>query len=434
MNNKPFPGIGLALVLTAILAGSPPVAQAYNSRSVCLSNLRDIGAALQNYHEGAGSFPTDICDAEGRPLLSWRVRILPELEPGLRDFHLDEPWDSPHNRQLIKPMPRCFWCPSRSREQGTTCYLAVIGPKTPASGGVRDVPPDRPTPFLILEADEAHAVIWTKPDDLHFDPSVPAGGIGQWHAADFFRDRGGFAVFADGTVRFVPVTVDEELLRSLFVGDPDRPVRFSLAWYEALSEPRVQWLLVTSFVISLLAVGGGISVVVRLLTRRPTAPGELLWLIVGLAALVHLIAVVGWYRYELLPTLRHDQPFRFWFLPTAAATAASLVALMWFRRSRTWRLAFGAAVLLFAVVALDARGAHQHRALEEAFITATSPLTLAVIAGLAAWASIDRSTWISRPWAHWAGIGFCFVPLCWFVFCMAHGLVGPRDFLVRALD
>ena len=56
------------------------------------------------------SFPMGaICDASGKPLLSWRVAILPGLEQGnlYKQFRLDEPWDSPHNLTLLPLMPIC---------------------------------------------------------------------------------------------------------------------------------------------------------------------------------------------------------------------------------------------------------------------------------------------------------------------------------------
>ena len=43
----------------------------------------------------------------GKPLLSWRVHLLPFLEENelYEQFKLDEPWDSPHNIKLLDQMP-----------------------------------------------------------------------------------------------------------------------------------------------------------------------------------------------------------------------------------------------------------------------------------------------------------------------------------------
>ena len=51
-----------------------------------------------------GNFPARAnFDEDGNPLLSWRVHILPYMDYGqLYDqFHLDEPWDSEHNKKLL---------------------------------------------------------------------------------------------------------------------------------------------------------------------------------------------------------------------------------------------------------------------------------------------------------------------------------------------
>ena len=58
--------------------------------------------------------------------------------------------------------------------------------------------------------DEQHAVIWTQPEDWPFDPQAPAKGLGR------FFDRGFHAAFCDGSVRFLPKTIDEKTLKALF--------------------------------------------------------------------------------------------------------------------------------------------------------------------------------------------------------------------------
>jgi hypothetical protein len=137
-----------------------------------------------------------------------------------------------------------------------------------------------------------------------------------------------------------------------------------------------------------------------------------------------------------LPTLSPDRT-DLWFLPAAAATAASFIPLVRCSDIPPWRAAFAATCLLFTVVAVDSGGPHQHRPAEEAFTTALSPLTLALVGVIAAAATLllaDRSTLAGRRFVHWSGILFCFVPLCWFLFCMARGLVVPREMFIRILD
>ncbi len=51
---------------------------------------------MHNYHDTNGSMPpAAVCDKTGKPLLSWRVLILPYVEQDelYKEFKLDEPWD-----------------------------------------------------------------------------------------------------------------------------------------------------------------------------------------------------------------------------------------------------------------------------------------------------------------------------------------------------
>ena len=50
-------------------------------RSQCKGNLKQIGLALLNYHDTFGCFPPAyIADADGKPMHSWRVLILPYID------------------------------------------------------------------------------------------------------------------------------------------------------------------------------------------------------------------------------------------------------------------------------------------------------------------------------------------------------------------
>src|SRR5205807_1197555 len=70
------------------------------------NNLKQFGVAMQNYGSANGDrLPPAVTYAnDGKPLLSWRVMLLPYLEQDAlyRAFRLDEPWDSPHNIQLLE--------------------------------------------------------------------------------------------------------------------------------------------------------------------------------------------------------------------------------------------------------------------------------------------------------------------------------------------
>src|SRR5262249_46508298 len=70
------------------------------ARRQSINNLKEIALAMHNRHDTYGFLPASaIYSKNGKPLLSWRVELLPFLDQQelYRQFHLDEPWDSEHN-------------------------------------------------------------------------------------------------------------------------------------------------------------------------------------------------------------------------------------------------------------------------------------------------------------------------------------------------
>ena len=131
-------------------------------RSQCVNNEKQIGLAIHNYIAGHDSFPPAYtADKAGKPLLSWRVLILPYIEQDAlyKEFHLDEPWDSPHNKALIAKMPATYRCPGESDDlagQGKTRYLAPRGKATIFPGAetvkLRDVTDGTSNTIMVVEA------------------------------------------------------------------------------------------------------------------------------------------------------------------------------------------------------------------------------------------------------------------------------------------
>jgi hypothetical protein len=162
-------------------------------------------------------------DKQGKPLLSWRVHLLPFLgeEQLYKQFKLDEPWDSPHNVKLLEKMPSVYQLPSRPTEKpGLTYFQVFVNPphvrydpaKCAPFGGPK--PPMMPASFpdgtsnTILVAEAAEAVPWTKPADIPYDPDGPLPRLGN-------PTPGGFSVvLADGSVRFIKKTISEQTLRN----------------------------------------------------------------------------------------------------------------------------------------------------------------------------------------------------------------------------
>jgi len=135
--------------------------------------------------------------------------------PRLYDqFHLDEPWDSPHNVRLLDRMPSTY-APPRLKQSlvpphHTVCHV-FVGPGTAFEGrdGLKftvDFPDSTSNTLLFVEAGEP--VPWTKPEEIVYDPAGPLPPL-----RGLFRD--GFrACTADGSRRFVHSDITEGTLRA----------------------------------------------------------------------------------------------------------------------------------------------------------------------------------------------------------------------------
>jgi RNA polymerase sigma factor (sigma-70 family) len=193
--------------------GHTTAAEASRKRSQ--NNLKQIAIAMHNYHDAHGHFPpAAICNKDGKPLLSWRVAILPYVEQQnlYEKFKLDERWDSEHNTKLLPLMPKIYALPMVAGEgASTTHYRVFVGPEAgfllEKGRRVADITDGTSNTWMVVESQKA--VPWTKPDELHFDRNKPLPQMGN-----FFN--GGFnAAFMDGSVRFCPKLPPEQTIRAL---------------------------------------------------------------------------------------------------------------------------------------------------------------------------------------------------------------------------
>jgi len=198
----------IALMLPAIQAGRGAA-----QRAQCVNNLKQIGLALHNYHDVYGAFPPAASvDANGKPLLSWRVAILPFLnQVGLHSqFKLDEPWDSPNNIKLLAQMPNAFGCPGDGEIGATsTRYQGIVGQGTIFDGTkgtpLQSITDGTSNTIIAVEAETP--VEWTKPDDVALAEVLTA--LGSSHPG------GTNILMADGAVRFLKDVNVPTVIKSL---------------------------------------------------------------------------------------------------------------------------------------------------------------------------------------------------------------------------
>ncbi len=204
-------------VLVALLLPAVQSAREAARRAQCVNNMKQIGLAMHNFHSTNDRFPSAaISDKAGKPLLSWRVAILPYIEQQAlyNKFKLDEAWDSPHNRALLKEMPTTYQCPSCPKSDDfKTGYLAFVGKggilELTRGVGLAEITDGTSNTMMAVENKEG--VPWTKPDDLTPDPA----GAKLLSGAGSFHPGGLNALFADGSVRFISSRIDVKVWNAL---------------------------------------------------------------------------------------------------------------------------------------------------------------------------------------------------------------------------
>jgi Protein of unknown function (DUF1559) len=207
--------LGSLFATPAVKAEDPPAITRRDLQKSA-NNLKQIALAVHNHQSAYNALPGDILDKDGKPLLSWRVAILPFVEETVlyQQFKLDEPWDSANNKKLIEKMPKLY-APVRVKgKEGETFYQTFTGEgtvfvKNKPVYNIGNIPDGTSNTGMVFEAGEP--VIWSKPVDLAFDAKKPLpklGGLfdGDCHVAMF-----------DGSVMLLKKDADEKELKNLIM-------------------------------------------------------------------------------------------------------------------------------------------------------------------------------------------------------------------------
>ncbi len=229
-----------------------------------MNDMKQIALAMHNYHSTFGTFPASaaICDKDGKPLLSWRVAILPFIEQkALFDkFHLDEPWDSEHNLKLAKEVLPGVYFGNVSDElkmQAKTTYQVPITEGTgfapiekanaevagdamagfgegneapagrrkdskvverkfqgrtyytPRGSQFRDIIDGSSLTIMAVQVADENAVFWTKPEDWSPDLADPMAKLKQAGRNSFV------SAWMDGHAKMLPFDMNRELLKKM---------------------------------------------------------------------------------------------------------------------------------------------------------------------------------------------------------------------------
>lgn len=230
----------------------------------CRNHLKQLALALHYYQQEFESLPPSVVyDANGRPMHSWRVLILPYLEGATiyKEYDFNEPWDGPNNKSLLDKRPRGFACYSDTHasdeDESLTSYVAFVGPNTIWSGkraGLYSI-----NSVMLVET-LGSDIKWTEPRDYVVpsaqtsDPRSSPLEISSNHTINngfYFREMpAAHVAFSDGSVRLLPVDglSDENLLHTGGDWDDDAVDRW-------LSEHRrIQWPHCIAFAVWIVSI------------------------------------------------------------------------------------------------------------------------------------------------------------------------------------
>jgi hypothetical protein len=223
-NHKPLLGLAgaglFAIVLCVLAVFSVERMHRRAEQLTSENNLKQLAHALHKYNDARQRLPDHaIVDQEtGKPLLSWRVALLPFLgEKELYDqIRLDESWDSDHNRQFWDKIPAVYQLRGKPTD-GTTYYQVFQGDGA-LFANVEKYQAGTPTEFwrgtkyylqnipngpqnTIFAVEAAKLVNWMKPEDILFVKGSDGTSLellGNHWGDGIFR-----LVLCDGSIRAV---------------------------------------------------------------------------------------------------------------------------------------------------------------------------------------------------------------------------------------
>lgn len=189
-----------------------------------IRSMMKLYQGMSAYEREHGRLPAAaISNKDGKPLLSWRVAILPYINHDAlyRQFKLDEPWDSEHNLKLLPKIPEIITTMgAKTKEDYVTAYRVFTGPDTAFDGKeglkLEDLTDGRDTTLLLVEA--AEAVPWTKPEELPYDATKPLPKLGGALREQFP------IITANGAGHYLPLRFNHDLFRALITRNDGKAV------------------------------------------------------------------------------------------------------------------------------------------------------------------------------------------------------------------
>lgn len=213
------------------------VPQVYQQREQAVHDrtrqrLLQIGLALRSYHDAYGSFPpATTYDANGKPLHSWRVLILPQLGYSelYRRYDLDQPWDSEQNSLLAFEMPQEYASAydTAAIANGEPSFYVITGKGSafPIKGSrkAEEILDDLTDTVLVAET-ISYGFSWLEPRDIRLSRLEPQINGSPGHSYASQSPRGPQVLTAAGEVRTLRLDAPAEAITAMATIDGGEPI------------------------------------------------------------------------------------------------------------------------------------------------------------------------------------------------------------------
>ena len=238
-------GILISLLLPAVQS-----AREAARRLSCLSNLRQIGVGLHNYHTIHECFPVGCTDKGGKQF-AWSVFLLPyiEQENVYQLLDLSAAYNAVPNRNATAHIISTYLCPSTNRRErtrvgnatvdgcGCTDYGGVFGYRITGmalangvmiynrSFSIAEIPDGTSNTMAVVEDSGRGSVMngeWSNGENI-FAVEQPIN-IEQYDEIWSDHPNGVNALFCDSSVHFLRETMDTDSLSAICTRDCGDPI------------------------------------------------------------------------------------------------------------------------------------------------------------------------------------------------------------------